>query len=151
MSPGPSGKIAYAAALSVVNSDDVHKRWCHYHTRKIPSRRSGTARCSTIGILNQKTPISMTQKTHAWWASRQHGIKGISKKTCMETNEYPINTQQRDLKTQHDKSWQQVHCTDNSTSHQARILKTSNKQDPTSSINKDLWNTMHRKISTWIH
>jgi len=52
---------------------------------KMPSRRSGSKRCSTTRTLDQKTPISMIQK-HAWWASRQHGTKGMSiQNTCMMT------------------------------------------------------------------
>jgi len=49
----------------------------------MPSRRSGSKRCSITQILSQRTPINMTQK-HAWWASRQHGIKGISMKNMHE-------------------------------------------------------------------
>ena len=47
---------------------------------KIPSRRSDSKRYSTTRILNQKTPISMTQK-HAWWQQEYPNNiqQGISK------------------------------------------------------------------------
>jgi len=46
--------MVLATTLSVVHIDDVHKRWRRYHTRKMPSRRSGSNIYSTTGTLSQK-------------------------------------------------------------------------------------------------
>ena len=54
MSLGPGVKMVQAVALSVINIDDVHKRWHRYHTRKMLSRMSGSKRCSTARTLIQK-------------------------------------------------------------------------------------------------
>ena len=59
---GPSVMMVQAAALSAVNNGDVHKYDVLIIQGKIPSRRSVSKRYSTTRILNQKTPISMTQK-----------------------------------------------------------------------------------------
>ena len=80
-------------------------------------------KCPHVGVapryvmlqeLSVKRLLSVWQKTHAWWLSCQHGIKGSQCTHAWWQHEYPINIQQRDLKTQHDESWQQVHHAYNS-------------------------------------
>lgn len=61
-------------------------------------------------------------------------MKGISMQTYMVTHEYPINITTKGSQTKHEESWQQVHPTNYSASHQAGIMKQVRKQDPTSNI-----------------
>jgi len=98
----------------------------------------------------KRTLISMTQ-THAWWswASRQHGIKGISMQTYMRNMSIPsINNKQI---SKHN-------VTNNDSKYIPQMIphhikqeswKQGRNKNPHQISNRDLCSTIHSKRSTW--